>query len=74
MDSSVLVCGRRFGGCSILYRKSLASCIVPPVSCSNRFCAVKFCANVSMLLIHVVGSAAGATANTRWCNSLHTRA
>ena len=53
MDSSVLVCGRPFGGCSILYRKSLASCIVPLVSCSNRFCAVKFCADVSMLLICV---------------------
>ena len=53
MDSSVLLCGRPFGGASILYRKSLASRIVPLVSCSNRFCAAKFCADVSMLLICV---------------------
>ena len=53
MDSSVLVCGRPFGGCSILYRKCLASCIVPLVSCSNHFCAVKFCADLSILLICV---------------------
>ena len=49
----MLVCGRPFGGCLILYRKSVASCIVPLVSCSNRFCAVKFCACVSMLIICV---------------------
>ena len=38
MDNSELLLGRPFGGCAILYRKCLASCI-----CSNRFCAVKFC-------------------------------
>ena len=42
MDNSELVCGRPYGGCSILYRKSLASCITPLDSCSNRFCGVKF--------------------------------
>ena len=53
MDISELVCGRPFGGCSILYRKTLASCITPLDSCSNRFCGVKFnCSSgLSMLLI-----------------------
>ena len=42
MDCGVLLQGRPFGGCSILYRKSLASFIYPVMSCSNRFCGVKF--------------------------------
>ena len=42
MINSEFVCGRSFGGCSILYRKSLAAHIVPLESCSNRFCGVKF--------------------------------
>ena len=42
MINSEFVCGRPFGGCSILYRKSLAAHIVPLESCSNRFCGVKF--------------------------------
>ena len=53
MDSSVLVCGKPFCGCSILYRKRVASCIVLLVSSSNNFGAVEFCAGVSMLLICV---------------------
>ena len=55
MDNSELVCGRPYGGYSILYRKSLASCITPLDSCSNRFCVVKFnCSSgLSMLLVCV---------------------
>ena len=33
--------GRPFGGCSILYRRCLSSCISPLHSCSDRFCGVK---------------------------------
>ena len=43
MDNSELLLGRPFGGCAILYRKCLASCISSLETCSNRFCAVKFC-------------------------------
>ena len=41
MDSESLLVGRPFGGCSILYRKSLLSSVSPVVTCSSRFCAVK---------------------------------
>ena len=42
MDSSLLHVGQPFGGCSILYRKSLYSCSTPVSVSSNRFCAIKF--------------------------------
>ena len=41
MDSGSLLCGRPYGGCSVLYRKSLSSCIIPLASSSNRFCGIK---------------------------------
>ena len=41
MDPYSLLIGRPFGGCSILYRKSLLSSISSVVTNSNRFCAVK---------------------------------
>ena len=41
MDNSVLLSGRPYGGCSIVYRKSLSSSITPLCTNSNRFCAVK---------------------------------
>ena len=55
VDSSVLLCGRPYGGCSILYRTNLASCVVPLESCSNHFCGVRFrdSTGLSMLLICV---------------------
>ena len=40
MDPCSLLIGRPFGGCSILYRKSLLSSISPVVTNSNGFCAV----------------------------------
>ena len=39
MDHSKLLCGRPYGGCAILYRRSLLSCISRLDSPSNRFCA-----------------------------------
>ena len=41
MDSGSLLCGRPYGGCSVLYHKSLSSCIIPLASSSNRFCGIK---------------------------------
>ena len=41
MDSGSLLCGHPYGGCSVLYRKSLSSCIIPLASSSNRFCGIK---------------------------------
>ena len=40
MDSSNLLSGRPYGGCAILYRKSVSSSIHMVNSCSKRFCAV----------------------------------
>ena len=53
MDSGSLLCGRPYGGCAILYRKSFASCVVPITSCSKRFCAIKMLdsSGLSLLLI-----------------------
>ena len=41
MDSSSLISGCPYGGCSILFRKSLSSCITPLATTSHRFCAIK---------------------------------
>ena len=41
VDGSVLLCGRPYGGCAILYCQSLFSCITPLFCDSNHFCAVK---------------------------------
>ena len=38
---SVSVSGRPYGGCSILYRKSLSSVISPLDSNSHHFCGIK---------------------------------
>ena len=55
IDNSEVVGGRPFGGCSILYWKSLTACIVPLESCSSHFCGVKFCdsTGLSFLLMCV---------------------
>ena len=55
MESGVLLQGRPYGGCSILYRKSLSSFVSPLRSCSNRFCGVLFVDSngVSYLLVCV---------------------
>ena len=55
MDSSVLLTGHPFGGCAILFRKSLSSCIAPLCFDSNRFCAIRLIdsCGVSYLLVCV---------------------
>ena len=47
--------GRPYGGCSLLYRKSLDSCVTPLDTHSDRFCSLKICdlSGVSYLLICV---------------------
>ena len=73
MDSGVLLQGRPFGGCSILYRKSLASFISPLVSCSNRFCGVKFvdsCGLSHLLLCVYLPARGSSTASSEYLNTL----
>ncbi len=41
MPSSVLLEGRPFGGCAIVWRKGLSCHVTPVVSNSKRFCAIK---------------------------------
>ena len=41
MDSSKLLLGCPYGGCAILFRRSLISCISRLDSPSERFCAVR---------------------------------
>ncbi len=55
IDGSVLLCGRPYGGCAILYRQSLFSSITPLLCNSNRFCAVKLhdSCGVSVLVVCV---------------------
>ena len=53
MDSGSVLCGRPYGGCAILYRKSFPSCVVPITSCFKRFCAIKLLdsSGLSLLVI-----------------------
>ena len=55
MNCDLLCRGRPYGGCSILYRKSLSSCMSLLHSGSNRFCGVKLCdtSGLSYLLVSV---------------------
>ena len=55
MNCDSLCYGCPYGGCSILYRKSLSSCITPLDTNSDRFCGIKLCdlSGLSYLLICV---------------------
>ena len=55
MDSSNLLVGRPFGGCAIMYRKSLLACVKSIPTDSKRFCAVRLIDsnNSTILLINV---------------------
>ena len=51
-DDSVLLRGRPFGGCAILYRQNLVSSIKQLQTCSRRFCAVSInsCGCICLLI------------------------
>ena len=51
VDHGNFLVGRPYGGCSILYRKSLSSFITPIHSCSNQFCAVKLCDSNGLIVL-----------------------
>ena len=71
MDNSSLLVGRPFGGCSILYWKSLASCITPLESCSDRFCALQFHdSNGSSFLFISVYMPAATSSSSDYLNTL----
>ena len=54
MASTEFVAGWPFGGCAILYRKSLSKFITTIISFSRRFCAISLnCSSMSILLICV---------------------
>ena len=55
MDSFSLLAGRPFGGCAIIYRKSLSLAISRLPSSSNRFCAIRIntCDGKSYLMFSV---------------------
>ena len=53
MNSDILSRGHPYGGCSILYRKSLSSCISPLYSCSDRFCGVRLSDSSGLLYLLV---------------------
>ena len=55
MSCDLLCYGHHYGGCSILYRKSLSSCITPLDTNSDHLCGIKLCdlSGVSYLLICV---------------------
>ena len=61
VNCDLLSRGRPYGGCSILYRKSLSSCISPLYSCSDRFCGVRLSdsSGLSYLLVCVYESREG---------------
>ena len=54
MVTSEFVAGRPYGGCAILYRKSLSKVIKTIKMSSARFCAISLtCSSVSTLLVCV---------------------
>ena len=55
MDSSNLLVGHPFGGCTIMYRKSLLACVKSIPTNSKRFCVVRLIdsSNSTILLINV---------------------
>ena len=55
MDSSNFLVGCPFGGCAIMYRKSLLACVKSIPTNSRRFCAVRLIDsnNSTILLINV---------------------
>ena len=72
MDNSELLLGRPFGGCAILYRKCLALCTSSLETCSNCFCAVKFCDSTcfTYLLISIYMPAdSGLSSYTEYLNT-----
>ena len=73
MDSGVLLQGRPFGGCLLIYRKSLVSFISPLVSCSNRFCGVKCvdsCGLSCLLVCVYMPARSSSTASSEYLNTL----
>ena len=73
LSSDSLLQGRPYGGCSILYRKSLSLSVTPLHSCSNRFCGLKICdsSGVSYLLICVyMPSDCGSASYSEYLNTL----
>ena len=73
LSSDSLLRGRPYGGCSILYRKSLSLSVTPLHSCSNCFCGLKICdsSGVSYLLICVyMPSDCGIASYSEYLNTL----
>ena len=65
--------GRPFGGCAILYRKCLTSCIYFLETSSNRFCAVKFCDSTgftSLLISIYMPADSGPSSYTEFLNTM----
>ena len=69
MDDSSLLIGRPYGGCSILYRKSLSLCVTPLHTCSNRFCSIKLC-DISGSSILLLPSKSVASSFSEYLNTL----
>ena len=73
LSSDSFLQGRPYGGCSILYCKSLSLCVTPLHSCSNHFCSLKICdsSGVSYLLICVyMPSDCGTASYSDYLNTL----
>ena len=72
MDNGSLLCGRPYGGCTILYGKTYALYITPISSCSQRFCGVKVLdsSGLSHLLISLYMPAACQSSFVDYLNTL----
>ena len=72
MDDTVLLSGRLYGGCAILYRKLLSSSIIPLCTNSNRLCAVRLQelsgSSVSFVCVYLPSE----TAMSCYCDYLNT--
>jgi len=56
-DNSVMLKGRPYGGCAILWKSTILANVVPLYVYSRRICAVRVCSsNWELLLVNVTVS------------------
>ena len=73
IDDSSLLVGRPFGGCAILYRKSLSLSATQLQTCSDRFCALKMqdlSGSTTLLISVYMPSQCGPSSHCEYLNTL----
>ena len=70
MDSSILLSGRPFGGCGILYRKSLSSVVRRLFTDSKRLCAISIPFVILLICVYLPTDNSTAASHSAFSESL----